>query len=179
MPCHTNVDGTPVRFDSLSDIREGMEPRMRGTMYFDGDGLRGHTFSIQRGIYKTFDGVAADAQRGSNNAPINSNGNRILGGRGWTTEIDGVTYTITGAHGSFDDKGIENNAFGAAFIRRYINPTMALADAVFYKSGQPWIVFRLGEIYLNTAEALYELGQRDEAFDYIAKIRERDRKSVV
>lgn len=179
MPAYVNPDGTPVRFDSRSDIREGMEPRMRGTMYFDGDELRGNTFSIQRGIYRTFDVKAEDIQKGVNTAPINSNGNRILGGRGWTTQIDGVTYTIAGKHGSFDDTGIENNAFGSAFIRKYINPDMALADAVFYKSEQPWIVFRLGEIYLNTAEALYELGRREEAFDYVEKIRDRAGAKVV
>jgi starch-binding outer membrane protein, SusD/RagB family len=48
MPATVNPDGTPVRFDNRSDIRNGMEPRMRGTMYFDGDELRGKTFSIQR-----------------------------------------------------------------------------------------------------------------------------------
>jgi hypothetical protein len=34
-------------------------------------------------------------------------------------------------------------------------------------------VFRLGEIYLNTAEAAYELGNRTEALDYVEKIRIR------
>lgn len=180
MPVYTNPDGTPVRFDSRRDIRNDMEPRMRGTMYFDGDELRGKTFSIQRGIYRTFDGVAADAQKGVNTAPINSNGNRILGGRGWTTQINGVTLNITGTHGHFDDQGgSENNAWGAAYIRKYINPDMATNEVYEYRSDQHWVVFRLGEIYLNTAEALYELGKREEAFDYIEKIRERAGTKVV
>lgn len=173
MPAYTNPDGTPVRFDERSDIRNGMEPRLRGTMYFDGDELRGSTFSIQKGIYRSYDGLAADAQGGSNNAPVNSGGNRILGGRGWTTEINGVTLNITGAHGHFDDQGGENNGWGAAFVRKYVNPDMATSDVREYRSDQHWVVFRLGEIYLNTAEALYELGQRDEAFDYIERIRVR------
>ncbi|SEK29700.1 Starch-binding associating with outer membrane [Parapedobacter koreensis] len=179
MPAYTNPDGTPVRFDSRGDIRDGMEPRALGTMYLDGDELRGKTFSIQRGIYRTFDGVATDIQRGVNSAPINSNGNRILGGKGWTTEINGVTYTITGAHGNFEDQGGENNAFGSAFIRKYINPDMPTADVRDWRSDQSWVVFRLGEVYLNTAEALYELGRREEAFDYIEKIRERAGAKVV
>jgi hypothetical protein len=41
------------------------------------------------------------------------------------------------------------------------------------KSNQSWIVFRLGEIYLNTAEAAYELGKRTEALDYVEMIRVR------
>lgn len=179
MPAIVNPDGTPVRFNSRSDIRNEMEPRMRGTMYFDGDELRGKTFSIQRGIYRSFDGPASDAQNGSNAAPVNSANNRILGGRGWTTEINGVTYNITGVHGHYDDQGGENNCWGAGFVRKYVNPAMAASDVREYKSGQHWVVFRLGEVYLNTAEALYELGKRTEAFDYIEKIRERAGCKVV
>ncbi|UZR97453.1 RagB/SusD family nutrient uptake outer membrane protein [Chondrinema litorale] len=173
MPAYVNADGTPVRFDNRSDIKNGMEPRMLGTMYFDGDELRGSTFSIQKGIYRSFNALAADAENGSSAASINSADNRILGGRGWTTEIDGVTYNITGAHGHFDDQGGENNGWGSAFIRKYVNPDMPTNDVREYRSGQHWVVFRLGEIYLNSAEALYELGQRDEAFNYIEMIRER------
>lgn len=168
-----NPDGTPVRFDSRSDIKNNMEPRMRGTMFFDGDVLRGKAYSIQRGIYLTYNGTAADAQNGSTSAPINMGGNRIVGARGQTTKINGVDVLITGAHGNFENQGAENNGFGSAFVRKYVNPNMATSDVREYKSGQHWIVFRLGEIYLNTAEALYELGNRDEAFDYIEALRVR------
>ena len=173
MPATVNPDGTPVRFANRSDIKTDMEPRMKGTMYFDGDVLRGKAFSIQKGIYLTYNGTAADAQSGSNAAPINSGGNRILGGRGKTQVIGGTTYNVTGAHGNFDDQGGENNGWGSAFVRKYINPTMTPAECKDYGSGTPWIVFRLGEIYLNTAEALYELGKKPEAFDYIEKLRVR------
>ena len=173
MPAIVNPDGTPVRFDNRSDIKNGIEPRALGTMYFDGDELRGKTFSIQRGIYKNFDVLAVDADFGSGLAPINSQANRLLGGRGQVAKIDGVDYTIAGAHGNFEDQGGENNGWGSAFIRKYVNPAQATSDVQVYRSAQSWIVFRLGEIYLNSAEALYELGKRDEAFNYIEKIRER------
>ncbi len=84
-----------------------------------------------------------------------------------------MDITIAGAHGNFEDQGGENNGWGSAFIRKYVNRQHSQqAMSREYRSGQPWIVFRLGEIYLNTAEALYELGQRDEAFNYIEKIRD-------
>jgi starch-binding outer membrane protein, SusD/RagB family len=54
--------GKPIRFNNRSDIKNGMEPRLQGTCYFDGDVLRGKTFSIQRGIYVNFTGPASDAQ---------------------------------------------------------------------------------------------------------------------
>jgi starch-binding outer membrane protein, SusD/RagB family len=37
----------------------------------------------------------------------------------------------------------------------------------------PWIYFRLGEIYLNYAEAKYELGDEATCREYLSKVRER------
>jgi starch-binding outer membrane protein, SusD/RagB family len=37
----------------------------------------------------------------------------------------------------------------------------------------PWIIFRLGEIYLNYAEAKFELGDEATCREYISKVRER------
>jgi len=165
----TAADGKPIRFDERSDIRNGMEPRLRGCMFFDGDELRDKTYSIQRGIYKTFPYLASDAQRGSNSAPPNINGNRILGTKSDTYE--GVR--VTGAHGMAENESGQNNCYSGGFVRKYINPNMTAMDAGLYLSAQPWIVFRLGEIYLNLAEASYELGRKEEAFDYIEKIRDR------
>lgn len=42
-----------------------------------------------------------------------------------------------------------------------------------YKYTNPWIHFRLGEIYLNLAEAAFELGKEDECREYVNKIRAR------
>jgi len=168
-PDLTDAAGKPVRFDNRSDIRNGMEPRLRGSMYFDGDQLRGATFSIQRGIYLTFPGLASDAQRGRGDAPINSEDNRILGGR--NSVYQGIN--ITGGQGMFEDQGHENNCISGAFVRKYINPDMTTPSVYLYQSGTPWIVFRLGEIYLNMAEVCYEMGRKEEAFDYIEKIRDR------
>jgi len=164
-----DTDGKPVRFNAREDIKNGMEPRLRGTVYFHGDVLRGVTFSIQRGIYLSFPGLASDAQLGSSDAPINSSENRILGNKNQL--FNGVP--ITGRHGQFENVAGENNCWTGAFIRKYINTDMAVSDASLYNSGTPWIVFRLGEIYLNMAEASYELGNKTEAFDYIQTIRTR------
>jgi hypothetical protein len=37
----------------------------------------------------------------------------------------------------------------------------------------PWIIFRLGEIYLNYAEAMFELGDEATCREYISKVRAR------
>jgi hypothetical protein len=167
-PALTDVTGKPVRFNNRSDIKIGMEPRLQGTCYFDGDVLRGVTFDIQRGIYKSFTGPASDAQFGSNAAPVNAISNRLLGKKG--DKYNGVL--ITGNHGMFTT-GVENNAMMGAFMRKYIDITRPTSLVNVNKSNQSWIVFRLGEIYLNTAEAAYELNKRTEALTYIEKIRVR------
>jgi hypothetical protein len=168
-PALTDTDGKPVRFAKRSDIKNGMEPRLQGTCFFDGDMLRGKAFDIQRGIYKAYTGTTADAQFGSNAAPINATSNRLLGNKG--DKYNNVL--ITGNHGMFSGRAEENNAMTGAFIRKYIDINRPTSLVNVNKSNQSWIVFRLGEIYLNTAEAAYELTKKTEAFDYIEKIRVR------
>jgi hypothetical protein len=168
-PALTDGAGKPVRFNNRRDIKIGMEPRLQGTVYFDGDVLRGVTFDIQRGIYKTFPGLTSDAQFGSNAAPINATSNRLVGKKG--DKYNNIL--IVGNHGMYNDKGAENNAFMGCFIRKYIDVTRPTSLVNVNKSNQSWIVFRLGEIYLNTAEAAYELGNKTVALDYVEKIRLR------
>jgi len=168
-PSLVDENGKPRRFDNRGDIKKEMEPRLLGTCYFDGDELRGKTFDIQRGIYVSFDGTAADAQNGSNNAPINNPSNRILGNFG--QKYEGVL--ITGRHGMFANRGAPNNAFMGAFMRKYVDVNRPTDLVKVNKSTTSWIVFRLAEIYLNTAEAAYELNKKAEAFNYVEMIRER------
>ena len=42
-----------------------------------------------------------------------------------------------------------------------------------YNYTNPWIFFRLGEIYLNYAEAKFELGDEDTAREYVSMVRAR------
>ncbi len=168
-PSLVDEEGKPRRFDTRGDIKNEMEPRLLGTCYFDGDELRGKTIDIQRGIYLSYDGTAADAQNGSNAAPINAPSNRLLGKMG--DKYQGVL--ICGRHGMYSNKGAENNAFMGAFMRKYIDVNLPTELVKVNKSTTSWIVFRLAEIYLNSAEAAYELGKKTEAFDYVEMIRER------
>ena len=168
-PAIVDAQGKPVRFNKRSDIKIGMEPRLQGTCFFDGDVCHGVAFEIQRGIYLHYAGLASDAQNGSNNAPVNATANRLLGSSKGST-YQGVL--LSGRHG-MSTAGSENNCFNGAFMRKYIDITRTTALTNVNKSNQSWVVFRLAEIYLNTAEAAYELGKRTEAFDYIEMIRVR------
>ena len=43
------------------------------------------------------------------------------------------------------------------------------------KPENPWIFFRLAEFYLNYAEIMYELGNEEQAREYVNKVRARQR----
>ncbi len=175
-PKIVGTDGKPVRFDSKSGIRvDGMEPRMRGSMYFNGDVLRGKTFDAQRGLYKTFTWDASTIKDGFESEVPNGNGNRMV------TNDPNQTYTlpgtetkikILGAHGMRSTEG-ENNCLTGAFVRKYMDEAKSQDQCYEHNSFQPWIAFRLGEIYLNHAEAAYELGHKSEANESIRAIRKR------
>ncbi|MDR0793126.1 MAG: RagB/SusD family nutrient uptake outer membrane protein, partial [Chitinophagaceae bacterium] len=48
-----NANGTPVRFDNRNQLWQGLEPRLLATVYFSGMTLRGSTFDLRRGFYRT------------------------------------------------------------------------------------------------------------------------------
>ena len=200
-PDIVDANGYPIRYTNRGDIRNGMEPRMRGSMWFNGDKLRDVEFWVQRGNYKTFTWKAEEIVNGTNEdapnkvvrVPSGSSeievSNRILsrnrygsfkleaiGTTGYTnhvatTETGPGVYRYQGNHGLRDNEGGENNNLTGGFVRKYVDPTNT--NTADYGSSTAWIVFRLAEIYLNMAEVCYELGKETEAFDYIERIRDR------
>ena len=182
-------DGKPKRFDNRSDIRNGLEPRLRGSVFFNGDVLRGVTFQIQRGLYTKFPWDASAITNGDSNEPPNlstnlpADGKRIVNTSNSrnqyyniadnTINESGVGVRILSPHGTYNQGGGENNCLTGMYVRKYVNYNMATSDAREHRSSQAWIAFRLGEIYLNLAEAAYETGDKTTAAAYIKKIRER------
>jgi len=164
-------NGMPTKFDKRGDIRNGVEPRMLGSMFFNGDEHRGVTFEIQRGIYKKLDAVS---DIGADDDAIGAaSDNRIRSkDRAATIEVGGKSVRILSEHGTRHQEGGENNCLTGAYVRKYINPNMT-RPVKEHESTQPWIAFRLAEVYLNLAEAAYELGDRETAAEYIKLIRER------
>ena len=183
-PSMIDADSVPIFWDSPKDIRNEMEPRLRGSMYFSGDvhAGTGVEFDIRRGIYRTWNPawtIAVITRNSSNNGNgdvPNLNNNRVTSNQALPmTNIDAASgKQITGRHGIRHASGGDNISMTGAFIRKYVDYRKTKPEIVEHRSHQPWIVFRLAEIYLNTAEAAYELGLGyDVAFKYIEKIRDR------
>jgi hypothetical protein len=90
------------------------------------------------------------------------------------TDKDGVIDTDRGTGVGKDGIGIHPDATKTGFyVRKYLQDGGAPLFIKEYYSGQDCILFRLGEIYLNGAEAAFELGQEDSARDFIEFIRTR------
>jgi hypothetical protein len=158
-----NPDGTPKRFNQVADAFQGLEPRLRATVYFPGDLLRTRTFDVQRGIYPTFSGTAAAevAKPAASRSYLLSgdpntmyNGKAIIGQTGISTAGDERTRT-------------------GFYVRKYIDYRRPQADVDLFTSTTHWIEFRYAEILLNRAEADIETGQPSDALVCLNKIRDR------
>ena len=160
------LDGTPGKlkymdennnykvFDNPADLFANKDARLYGTVIYPGAKYRGSDVDIQAGVAVWNDekqdyDLLSDPTLGS-------------------TYTDGKTYV--GQDGPLD--GAQNVSNTGFYIRKYISEEVGFTLRNYEENWWPW--FRLGEIYLNAAEASFELGDEDPgALFYINKLRER------
>lgn len=149
----TDASGNPRRFDSMYDVFEGKDPRLFASIYLPGSPCQTDRIEWMRGV------IESDSKRYvATSQPDGGN----------TVEINGVTYSTSGKDGGADAGDASKTGF---YQKKFWDET--LTDMNMGKSETPWPVFRLGEIYLNLAEAAYELGKDSEALNAVNIIRER------
>jgi hypothetical protein len=147
------ADGSDfIYYDNKEDIFANKDARLYGTVMYPGSTFKGLDLQIQAGVMvwngSGYDVVESD-QLGS------------------TYEDGGV---LTGAGGpQRSQTEVTNTGF---YLRKYIDPA-PMASTRGVRSDMWWVRFRLGEIYLNAAEAALELGQMDKALMYVNEVRER------
>lgn len=90
-------------------------------------------------------------------------------------EIEFYIYKNGGGGKDSSKGGVEEwNASKTGFyLRKFMTDNLKVSFND--KSTVPWIYFRLGEMYLNYAEALYHTGDETGAQEYLEKIRNRAR----
>lgn len=81
-----------------------------------------------------------------------------------------MEYFLPGGKDSKDDNQPWNSPDTQYNIRKCMNPAVDISSG---KGDQPWIYIRLVEMYLNYAEAQYEMGNEAEARKYVNIIRNR------
>lgn len=146
--------GKPRRFDSPYELFTGKDPRLFASIYLPWSPCQSTRMEWMRGI------IESDTKRYvATNQP--DGGNSVV--------INGVTYSTSGKDGGADTGDASKTGF---YQKKFFDET--LTDMNMDKSETPWPVFRLGEIYLNLAEACLELGgKEEEALVAVNKIRER------
>lgn len=148
---HTPDGSDYIYYDEVNDIFENKDARLYGTVIYPGATFRGQEIFMQAGVMvwngNSYDQIESD---------------------GLATEFTdgGVLVAAGGPHRSIQE--VSNTGF---YLRKYVDNSVG-ASTRGIRSEVWWVRFRLGEIYLNAAEAAFELGDPD-AVGYINALRER------
>lgn len=150
-----------IYYDQVSDVFANKDGRLYGTVIYPGASFKDVQVEMQAGVmvwdanssrYRTIEGADLGSVWGGANYP----------------DGDGGTLTaVGGPHRSIQE--VSNSGF---YIRKYLDSGPGTSTRGI-RSDVWWVWFRLGEIYLNAAEAAFELGQASEAAGYLSTLRER------
>lgn len=146
-----DANGNYIAYSNIDDIFKNKDGRLYGTVIYPGTTFRNASVNIQAGV--------AVWQDGQYNLSVTQKlGEKYTDGGVWTG-LDGPVN---------DARDVSNTGF---YVRKFVSDAPgASARGISAENWWPW--FRMGEIYLNAAEAAFELGQAD-AVGYINKVRER------
>lgn len=148
---HIGTNASPVRYDDRMDLFANAEPRLRATIIFPGDELKGEIVDVLAGLYESYPNGKLHVSTEPSDIPLYE-GVPVTGKSG----MGGNEVTNTGFH-----------------IRKYLNPEIAQGDLAIGRITTPWIETRYAEILLNRAEAAFALGEKDDALNCINQIRDR------
>lgn len=142
--------GEYIAYTNASDLFKNKDARLFGTVIYPGTTFKSRNVSVQAGV-----AVWENGKYQFRTSPV-------LG-----SQIEGGLFT--GFDGPMDNQqDVSNTGF---YMRKFISDgSGASARGISAENWWPW--FRMGEIYLNAAEAAFELGQA-EAVNYINAVRER------
>ncbi|RYY20609.1 MAG: RagB/SusD family nutrient uptake outer membrane protein, partial [Sphingobacteriaceae bacterium] len=138
----------------LTDIFANKDARMYGTVIYPGAPFKGTTVDMQAGVAVWNAATNTYALQEGANLGVNYTDGRLQ-------------VSASGPHRSIAE--VSNTGF---YLRKFIDngggtSTRGIQSDVW------WIWFRLSEMYLNAAEAAFELGRTADAVTYINPIRER------
>lgn len=142
-----------IFYSNPQDIFANKDARLYGTVIYPGSSFAGKPLKMQTGVY-VWNATANKYDRVEGALNSNHTDGKTL------TGLDGPHRTTT---------FVSNTGF---YMRKYIDAAPG-ASTLAAQSDTWWVLFRLGEIYLNAAEAAFELGLSGDALNYINKIRER------
>ncbi|GET23981.1 RagB/SusD family nutrient uptake outer membrane protein [Prolixibacter sp. NT017] len=147
------ADGNFIYYDNPSDIFAGRDARLAGTVMIPGSKYKGKDLDIWAG-YMQADGaiITGDTYGARKELP------------------NGEVAQVVGFDGPID--GLEFTAQTGFYVRKFMD-TAAGSGQRGLNSEVWWVRYRLAEVYLNAAEAAFELGQPEKAATYMDVVRRR------
>jgi len=150
-----------IYYDNVSDIFANKDARLYGTVIYPGAPFKGLTVDMQAGV---------KVWNPSSNAYLTIEGSDL--GSVWGPpaypEGDGKLLTAAaGPHRSIQE--VTNTGF---YLRKYLDAGPGTSTRGI-RSDVWWVWFRLGEIYLNAAEAAFEIDRPGDAAAFLSTLRER------
>lgn len=146
--------GEFIRYDNPGEIFEDRDARLGGTIILPGSQFKGLDLDIWAG-YMLPDGefVSGSSFGQRNTLPGESTATQVVGSDGPIDQLELGTQT-------------------GFYVRKYLDPNPA-AGRIGTGSDVWWVRMRLAEVYLNGAEAAFELGDNNLAAEYMNRVRER------
>jgi len=143
-----------IYYNALDDIFDNKDARLYGTVIYPGTKFRDENVVIQAGV-KIW------------SATTNSYTTLETGDPGTLYTDGGIFKGSSGPHRT--QANVTSTGF---YIRKGLDPTKG-ASTRNVLSSTWWVIFRLGEVHMNAAEAAFELGNVPLALQHINKLRER------
>lgn len=150
----TDGSGNPIYYSDQLDIFAGRDARLAGTVLLPNAIFKGSRIDIWAG-YILADGTVFSSD--------NSTNLKALPGTTANIQVVGEDGTIN---------GLEFRSQTGFYIRKWLDPTVG-SGRRGRGSDVAFIRYRVGELYLNAAEAAFELGQTALAATYMNAIRAR------
>jgi hypothetical protein len=151
-----------IYYDNQYDIFANKDARLMGSVILPGSTFKNTLMNMQGGL-------------------ITTTGTRLMFTSSSAVGLDGKIYYAYGsnspagysAYGNLG-KEDENYSITGFCLKKFLQEAKTV-NANYWSSTQPWIDFRLAEIYLNYAEASIESGQGDAslAMTYLNALRKR------
>lgn len=148
------ADGDYIYFSNPKDMFANRDARLEGTVMLPGSFYKGKQLDIWAGFLLA-DGTVI---KGDN-----------FGARKTLPGKTAAEYVV-GFDGPIDN--LEFSAQSGFYVRKYMDLAVGSGQRGVM-SEVWWIRYRLGEIYLNAAEAAFELGNNAKAATYMNTVRER------
>jgi hypothetical protein len=150
-----NDAGEYIYYNSPKDIFAGRDARLEGTVIVPGSKFKGKELDIWAGYIDAEGNITTGSTYGQRDA--------------FPTDDD-PAIPIVGYDGPIDE--LEFSAQTGFYCRKFMDTATGSGQRGL-NSEVWWVRYRLAEVYLNAAEAAFELGNPGKAANYMSVVRRR------